>query len=214
VLGDVHDRGGDEAREEGHARLQAAPQGEAVARYSYRSFPGRLAQLGERRLDKAEVTGSSPVSPIWMPAIAGISFIYGCQSCQGCPECSCGAYLGAWAAALSRAARSPRGRAERATRLPLRARSRDAAARSGSGGNSSSLCIAAARQAEALAAYQRARHRFEVELGLGPGEPLAQLQRRVRRSDGLSTDTGAYWSAQLWPEAVAGARRLCTARFR
>src|SRR3954452_12784873 len=25
--------------------------------------PGRLAQLGERRLDKAEVTGSSPVSP-------------------------------------------------------------------------------------------------------------------------------------------------------
>jgi acetyl-CoA acyltransferase len=26
--------------------------------------PGRLAQLGERRLDKAEVTGSSPVSPI------------------------------------------------------------------------------------------------------------------------------------------------------
>jgi hypothetical protein len=27
-------------------------------------FPGRLAQLGERRLDKAEVTGSSPVSPI------------------------------------------------------------------------------------------------------------------------------------------------------
>ena len=29
-----------------------------------RSFPGRLAQLGERRLDKAEVTGSSPVSPI------------------------------------------------------------------------------------------------------------------------------------------------------
>jgi hypothetical protein len=27
-------------------------------------IPGRLAQLGERRLDKAEVTGSSPVSPI------------------------------------------------------------------------------------------------------------------------------------------------------
>jgi hypothetical protein len=27
-------------------------------------FPGRLAQLGERRLDKAEVTGSSPVSPM------------------------------------------------------------------------------------------------------------------------------------------------------
>jgi hypothetical protein len=30
----------------------------------FRPFPGRLAQLGERRLDKAEVTGSSPVSPI------------------------------------------------------------------------------------------------------------------------------------------------------
>ena len=29
----------------------------------FRFFPGRLAQLGERRLDKAEVTGSSPVSP-------------------------------------------------------------------------------------------------------------------------------------------------------
>lgn len=28
------------------------------------SFPGRLAQLGERRLDKAEVIGSSPISPI------------------------------------------------------------------------------------------------------------------------------------------------------
>ena len=28
-------------------------------------IPGRLAQLGERRLDKAEVTGSSPVSPIF-----------------------------------------------------------------------------------------------------------------------------------------------------
>ena len=27
-------------------------------------LPGRLAQLGERRLDKAEVTGSSPVSPM------------------------------------------------------------------------------------------------------------------------------------------------------
>lgn len=26
--------------------------------------PGRLAQLGERRLDKAEVAGSSPASPI------------------------------------------------------------------------------------------------------------------------------------------------------
>jgi predicted ATPase/DNA-binding SARP family transcriptional activator len=39
------------------------------------------------------------------------------------------------------------------------------------------------RQAEALAAYQRARHRFVVELGLEPGEPLAQLQRRVLERD-------------------------------
>ena len=30
-------------------------------------LPGRLAQLGERRLDKAEVTGSSPVSPTGSP---------------------------------------------------------------------------------------------------------------------------------------------------
>ena len=35
-------------------------------------LPGRLAQLGERRLDKAEVTGSSPVSPIKRPAFAGL----------------------------------------------------------------------------------------------------------------------------------------------
>src|ERR1700754_4583939 len=34
--------------------------------------PGRLAQLGERRLDKAEVTGSSPVSPIERSAFAGL----------------------------------------------------------------------------------------------------------------------------------------------
>src|SRR4051794_40421693 len=34
--------------------------------------PGRLAQLGERRLDKAEVTGSSPVSPTERPAFAGL----------------------------------------------------------------------------------------------------------------------------------------------
>src|SRR3712207_8890267 len=32
------------------------------------AVPGRLAQLGERRLDKAEVTGSSPVSPTARPA--------------------------------------------------------------------------------------------------------------------------------------------------
>jgi hypothetical protein len=40
----------------------SAPHGE-LSRYSSNP-PGRLAQLGERRLDKAEVTGSSPVSPI------------------------------------------------------------------------------------------------------------------------------------------------------
>jgi hypothetical protein len=32
--------------------------------------PGRLAQLGERRLDKAEVTGSSPVSPTPEPLLS------------------------------------------------------------------------------------------------------------------------------------------------
>ncbi len=37
------------------------------------AIPGRLAQLGERRLDKAEVTGSSPVSPIaFGPVFAGL----------------------------------------------------------------------------------------------------------------------------------------------
>ena len=35
-------------------------------------LPGRLAQLGERRLDKAEVTGSSPVSPMETIAIGSI----------------------------------------------------------------------------------------------------------------------------------------------
>src|SRR3954467_8912243 len=33
--------------------------------------PGRLAQLGERRLDKAEVTGSSPVSPTYEAPLRG-----------------------------------------------------------------------------------------------------------------------------------------------
>src|SRR3954465_9030319 len=43
-----------------------------VARLS--RLPGRLAQLGERRLDKAEVTGSSPVSPTWNgPMPSGLS---------------------------------------------------------------------------------------------------------------------------------------------
>ena len=35
-------------------------------------LPGRLAQLGERLLDKQEVTGSSPVSPIKRSAFAGL----------------------------------------------------------------------------------------------------------------------------------------------
>jgi hypothetical protein len=35
-------------------------------------LPGRLAQLGERLLDKQEVTGSSPVSPIKRFAFAGV----------------------------------------------------------------------------------------------------------------------------------------------
>ena len=34
--------------------------------------PGRLAQLGERRLDKAEVAGSSPASPIVRPLEGGL----------------------------------------------------------------------------------------------------------------------------------------------
>jgi hypothetical protein len=40
--------------------------------------PGRLAQLGERRLDKAEVGGSSPSSPtVKSPANAGFFHVYG-----------------------------------------------------------------------------------------------------------------------------------------
>jgi hypothetical protein len=39
----------------------------AAARFR---FPGRLAQLGERQLDKLEVTGSSPVAPIVCMAAA------------------------------------------------------------------------------------------------------------------------------------------------
>jgi hypothetical protein len=40
--------------------------------------PGRLAQLGERRLDKAEVTGSSPVSPTYgILVYAGVSSLRG-----------------------------------------------------------------------------------------------------------------------------------------
>src|SRR3954468_5194737 len=39
--------------------------------------PGRLAQLGERRLDKAEVTGSSPVSPTERSAVLGRELSFG-----------------------------------------------------------------------------------------------------------------------------------------
>jgi hypothetical protein len=44
------------------AHIAAAQARFALIRFE--PIPGRLAQLGERRLDKAEVTGSSPVSPI------------------------------------------------------------------------------------------------------------------------------------------------------
>ena len=41
-------------------------------------LPGRLAQLGERLLDKQEVTGSSPVSPMRKPCISGAFVVRGC----------------------------------------------------------------------------------------------------------------------------------------
>ena len=44
--------------------LRAPPDRAAAALIPLQPIPGRLAQLGERRLDKAEVTGSSPVSPM------------------------------------------------------------------------------------------------------------------------------------------------------
>jgi hypothetical protein len=49
--------------------------------FRYRAIScGRLAQLGERRLDKAEVAGSSPASPIKeTPAKAGVSCLWGRQ---------------------------------------------------------------------------------------------------------------------------------------
>ena len=45
--------------------VQASPRPGRRTRAAAANFPrpGRLAQLGERRLDKAEVTGSSPVTP-------------------------------------------------------------------------------------------------------------------------------------------------------
>ena len=45
------------------AALQGTPDGR-WALIPLQPIPGRLAQLGERRLDKAEVTGSNPVSPM------------------------------------------------------------------------------------------------------------------------------------------------------
>src|SRR4051794_12811830 len=44
-------------------RRTGTPELAPFARRYPCGLPGRLAQLGERRLDKAEVTGSSPVSP-------------------------------------------------------------------------------------------------------------------------------------------------------
>ncbi len=48
------------ARHLGMGRARPCPQPADTLGH----VPGRLAQLGERRLDKAEVTGSSPVSPM------------------------------------------------------------------------------------------------------------------------------------------------------
>ena len=42
-----------------------SPAGAVLDRAVRLIAPGRLAQLGERQLDKLEVTGSSPVAPIW-----------------------------------------------------------------------------------------------------------------------------------------------------
>src|SRR5258708_34702383 len=56
----------------GAAPARAGAACRAVDRLGF--VPGRLAQLGERRLDKAEVTGSSPASPIaFRPVFRGAS---------------------------------------------------------------------------------------------------------------------------------------------
>ena len=47
-----------------HRRFPSGAGSGRLALIRCSAFPGRLAQLGERRLDKAEVTGSSPVSPM------------------------------------------------------------------------------------------------------------------------------------------------------
>jgi hypothetical protein len=53
-------------RRGGRRRVQAAPA-TSDSRSLHCPLPGRLAQLGERLLDKQEVTGSSPVSPTEAP---------------------------------------------------------------------------------------------------------------------------------------------------
>ena len=44
--------------------MMSAQAGRGASPVDTLDVPGRLAQLGERRLDKAEVAGSSPASPI------------------------------------------------------------------------------------------------------------------------------------------------------
>jgi hypothetical protein len=56
-------RAADALRRDERRHALTCPPRHRARRYTVR-LPGRLAQLGERRLDKAEVTGSSPVSPI------------------------------------------------------------------------------------------------------------------------------------------------------
>src|SRR3954453_9787437 len=72
------------------------------------AVPGRLAQLGERRLDKAEVTGSSPVSPIESPATAGL-FSWGLRPSPSAVDCR-GACRPARRSSARRTAAPERGR--------------------------------------------------------------------------------------------------------
>jgi hypothetical protein len=56
------------------ARGHDAGPGLSAARFRR---PGRLAQLGERQLDKLEVTGSSPVTPIaWTSQIEALGGLF------------------------------------------------------------------------------------------------------------------------------------------
>ena len=54
--------------------VQLCPGLPAARRYTF-PLPGRLAQLGERLLDKQEVTGSSPVPPIAGDALAALGVL-------------------------------------------------------------------------------------------------------------------------------------------